>query len=292
MFEIKYDKNGQPLPTHLQPPMKESPVDAPPTGSVSPDQQSVDDGQQVELQAEVEAAPQEPHPVVEEKKQEEGHQPKNFKELREAKRRIDQENIRIQKERDEALRRIRELEERYSKPSVSVAAQEEDIPDIQLGPDDLAEGKHLSSVQKQIKKLEQQLNYYQARSSETVIENRLRNEYPDFDKVVSPDNIESLRLAYPEIANTINNSSTDLYSKAVSAYAVIKNLGIHTEDTYGPDRQKALKNAAKPKVLASISPASSDTPLSRANAFADAPLTDDIKKQIYKDMLAAARRSQ
>jgi hypothetical protein len=54
------------------------------------------------------------------------------------------------------------------------------------------------------------------------------------------------------------------------------------------DKLRAQKNAAKPKPLASVNPQQGDSPLSKANAFANG-LTDDLKKQLRKEMEDARR---
>lgn len=200
---------------------------------------------------------------------------KSFRELREQKQRVE-------RERDELARRFQEMETKRQQPIIK------DEEDVNVGNDDIVEGKHLSKYDRKIKKLQEELSQYQQQSNVTATEVRLRNQYPDFDKVVSKDNIEILRSSYPEVAETINNSSTDLYSKAVSAYTLIKKLGITVEDIYVEDKQKAIKNAAKPRPLASVNPQQGESPLARANAFANG-LTEDLKKQLHQEMLQAMK---
>jgi len=210
-------------------------------------------------------------PVVQEvaAKPAESESEKNFRVMR-------QRMIKVERERDEALQKLQAqtpvIEEDYS---------------INLAPDDLAEGKHLSKVDKKIKKLEAQLNQYQQQSSNTNTEALLKSQYHDFDKIVSVENIQLLKEQYPEIAQTLNTSG-DLYSKAVSAYTLIKKLGIVPDEQYNADKAKAQANAAKPKPLASVSPQQGDSPLSRANAFANG-LTDELQKQLRKEMEQARR---
>lgn len=200
---------------------------------------------------------------------------KSFNQLRE-------KAEKLERERDEALKYIQTLQ----KPA-QPQQQEQDQDEITINDNDLVEGKHLSKITKKYKKLEEQLKQYQQQTSETVIETKLKTQFPDFDKVVSKDNVELLRATYPELAQTLN-TSTDLYNKAVSAYTMIKKLGIHKEDTFQSDKALAQKNAAKPKPLASIAPQQGDSPLSRANAFANG-LTDDLKAQLRKEMEDARR---
>ena len=150
----------------------------------------------------------------------------NIRQLRESRERAE-------RERDELLAKLRKMEDAQRPPVV----EENEQQDFELAADDFVEGKHLKSYAKKVKDLEKQLNSYKQQTDTTVVETRLKTQYKDFDAVVSQQNIEALRLAYPEIASTIN-SNNDLYSKAVSAYTLIKKLGIHVEDTFASDREK------------------------------------------------------
>jgi hypothetical protein len=209
------------------------------------------------------------------KPQEEPQKEKNLRILRERAERIE-------RERDEALNRLQQIENR-NKP---VEPQEDDLA-INIGADDLAEGKHLNKMATKIKKLEEQIKNYQYQSTTLTAEARLKAEHPDFDKVVSKENIEILKESYPELAMTLQESS-NLYTKAKSAYTLIKKLGIHTDENYDKERELVQKNAAKPKPLAAVSPQQGDSPLSRANAFANG-LTPELKEQLYKEMLEARK---
>ena len=203
---------------------------------------------------------------------------KHFRALRQSKEKAE-------RERDEAIRVLREMEAaRQQQPP-----QLDEDDSIQIGSDDIAEGKHLNKVTKKIKKLEEQITKYQKQSFEVAAETRVKTQYPDYDTVVSPDNIEILKTTYPELARTISGSNEDLYSKAVSAYTLIKKLGIHQEDTYLADKATAQRNAAKPRPLNSVSPQQGESPLSHANAFANG-LTEDLKKQLYKEMQESRKR--
>lgn len=220
----------------------------------------------------LEVAQEQPQVAEEPKPQapaEESREERNFRILRAAREKAE-------RERDELAQQLARM---YQQPQTQ--QQQESNPN----PDDLVEWKH---VDKRIRDLEGQIKGYQQQSQEALIEQRLKAQYPDFDKVVSKDNIEILKLEYPELAETLNSSS-NLYSKAVSAYTLIKKLGIQPEDENAlADRLRMQKNSAKPKPLASISPQKGDSPLSRANAFAEG-LTDELKKQLYKETLAAMK---
>jgi hypothetical protein len=187
---------------------------------------------------------------------------------------------RLERERDEAIRYAQDLHKKQQ------PAQEEDN-EVTINPDELVEGKHLSRVNKKIQKLEQEVQKYQKLSQESTVELQLRSQFPDFDKVVTQETLQTLRENDPELAESINYNP-NLYNKAAAAYKAIKKMAIYKEDTYEPDRERAAKNAAKPKPLSTISPQQGDTPLSHANAFAQG-LTDDLKKNLWKEMEEARK---
>lgn len=193
--------------------------------------------------------------------------------------RLRKENARIERERDEYARKIQQLE----------AQQKGAEEDFSIAPDELVEGKHLSKYEKRVKELERKVEEYKQNASASTDEIRLRAQYPDFDKVVTTENIELLRDLEPELASSIN-SDTNLSSKATAVYKLIKKFGIYKEDNFKEDREHAQNNANKPRPLASVSPQQGDSPLSRANAFAQG-LTDELKEQLRKEMYEARRRN-
>lgn len=204
----------------------------------------------------------------------------NIRELRLRAQRAEQ----AERERDEAIAYIRSLQQQ-TQPS----APEEDLS-INIGADDYAEGKHLSKIDKKVSKevaaLRKELQQYQQQTAQMTTKARLQAQFNDFDKVVNADNIALLKQMEPEVAALLDQS-TDLYNTGVTAYKMIKKLA-YVEDGSQVDRAIAQKNSVKPKPLASINPQTGDSPLSRANAFAHG-LTDDLKKQLYQEMIEASK---
>lgn len=262
-FEIKYDRDGNPIPGQApQIPVEE----AAPQPSVEERLEAAPEEQPTESQPE-----QQPAAEVKEEP-------------------VSRSLSVLRKRAEEAEKRAYELEQALkSKQPERQEVPEEDL-NFSVDEDALVEGKHLSKVDKKIKKLEQQIRQYEQQSVASITEARLKAQYPDFDSVVSSENLANLRAAYPEIAQTLN-ASTDLYSKAVSAYTMIKRLGIiDPEDRFIQEKAIAQKNATKPKPLASISPQQGDSPLSKANAFANG-LDENMKKQLWKEMNDIRRNS-
>lgn len=185
----------------------------------------------------------------------------------------------IEKAHADALRKLQEYESRTNQP-------EEDL-EINIGDDEFFEGKHYKKLQRILKNQREALEKQQQQIHAATIESKLRLQYQDFDKVLTADNIKLLRDNEPEIADTIA-STNDIYTKAVSAYKMIKKLGIYVDDAYDKEREIAKNNSLKPRPLASVSPQQGDSPLSRANAFADG-LTTERKAQLWKEMQEASK---
>lgn len=220
-----------------------------------------------------ETVPQQEEPQQEQvTEKKESAQSSRFKVLREARERAE-------RERDELKARIEQLEIQHQQPQKDTSYEE----DFSIGPDDLVEGKHLSRYEKQIQTMKKELDTYKQQTTSSMVETRLRTEFPDFDTVVNRENIEILTAQNPHLAATINASS-DLYSKAAAAYTMIKTLGIHNEQEFVEDKIKAHENLSKPRTVSSISKNSpDDSPLSQANAFANR-MSDEEKRERYERM--------
>ncbi len=185
---------------------------------------------------------------------------------------------RIERERDEYARMVQQMQQPKQ--------EQEDEEEIRLNPDDLVEGKHLSAYEKKLRKIEKKLQQQSQQNAAMNAEAMIRIEMPDFDKVVTKDAVQALQYQYPELAESIANNN-NLHSKAKAAYQAIKKLNL--SQNYSTEAETITKNTAKPKPLASLSPAQSDSPLTHANAFANG-LTQDLKDKLYKEMLDAASR--
>jgi len=192
-----------------------------------------------------------------------------------------QENFaRLRQKAEAAERRNEELERQLAAAQTQYNEPEEDL-NLYMSDDDLAEGRHLSKVEKKIQKLENKISQYEYQNNQVAIENSIKVEYPDFYEVVSKANVQRLADEYPEILATLK-SSKDLYAQGISAYTMIKKLGIVPDDGMASlSRIKA--NSVKPKTASSISTQRGETPLAKANPFAEG-LTPELKAALLKEM--------
>lgn len=201
--------------------------------------------------------------------QPESEQPQDVQQVQTADQSV-QEQERIQARNFKALR-----DERDEALKLVKSYQQQQQQNLEIAPDDIAEGKHISHINDKISKLQEQLT-----------ESQLKVTYPDFDTVVNADSLKQLQQEYPHLAQSIH-STTDLYTKAVSAYTLIKKFGISTQELQ-QNKKLVDQNYSKPRSMASISPQQGDSPLSKANAFANG-LTTDLQKQLWKETKEAMK---
>lgn len=205
---------------------------------------------------------------------------RNIRSLREKAERTE----RAERERDEMMKRLYAYEQGIKPQSVEkpVETEEDYLTSLGIDSDSLAEGKHLKPLMKELRSLKNELNQYKKQTQQETMESRLKTRFPDFDKVVSQGNLEMLRNANPELAEAIL-STPDQFKQATLAYQMVKQYGIYQEDNFVQDKILAQRNAAKPKPLASVSPQQGESPMSKANAFANG-LTSDLKAQLLREM--------
>lgn len=216
----------------------------------------------------------------------------NLRRLREEKERVEHERDLIARELD-MMRRVQPQQQYQQQPQQQV---EEEEVDLSFGDDDLIEGKQLKKIISTLnnkfkassQRTAQDIARAQQEAQEVQVRSLLAAKYPDFDSVVTDANLRDLQAAYPEIAATIH-SSNSIYNKAVSAYTMIKNLGIQDqEDDYMAQKERVKKNAAKPRPSSTTTP-THKSPLSDAGAFMG-ELTPAMSAQLLKEMADARRR--
>lgn len=210
----------------------------------------------------------------------------NFRAIREAKERAEQERDAMFQQMLAMQRDIQRQQQQQQPQQQQEAAEQYDFEDIDA--ESLVEGKHVKKVANKLRAMEQQIRKSQEIAEATALEARIRSQFPDFEKVVSRENIEMLNAQFPELAQTLRDTP-DMFNKAAAAYSVIKNFGIHKDTPkYENDRAKAMENAQKPRPSTAVNPTRSDSPLSRANAFADG-MTPELKEQLRREMQAARK---
>ena len=197
--------------------------------------------------------------VVESDKSEESDKDYNFRQMRETLRQREEEII--------SLRKSQESTEQ------------------ELGDDDLVEGKHLR------KGLSDMRETIRQNALETIPD-KIKSKFKDFDDVVTKKSLEILKKTEPELFLTLQvadgkkMSADDLFVKGISAYKMIKSLGITPENKELTNKKQQVEsNHNKPMSAQAIKGSGA---IHEANAFANG-LTPELKKQLYKEMVEAAK---
>lgn len=183
----------------------------------------------------------------------------------------------------ELERKNQELMEREKAREAAIKAPVQEEDDLGIADTDLAEGKHLKNLNKELKQLKAQLQEQQINS----VDLRLQAKYSDFGSVVSAENIQLLKETEPELAESLRHQP-DPYQKGVAAYKLIKSLGIgKAQDAPNPDREKAKANVQKP---VSVNAVTKQSAIGNAHMFENG-LTKELKESLWKEMKELAKRA-
>ncbi len=208
-------------------------------------------------------------------------------------------NMRILRERAEsAEKRTLELE-RMMQMNMSQQQQTkiqivDEDDDFDVSDDTYIEGKHLKkyvkSLKQELKNTKRQFEDFNQQNAMTQAEMRLKNQFNDFEAVVTKENLEKLASHKPSLYRTIL-ANTDIYDKGYTAYELIKNSGI-IADQYNDLDKKVEENRMKPRSAANAAPQSGDTPLARVGDYDRRVLTEERKDQLRRHVEEAKRNKQ
>lgn len=195
-----------------------------------------------------------------------------------------EENLRILREKYKKEKREKEdLLRYYQAQQAQYAQQYPPEPQKEEDPEELLTR---AQVNKELQKFKKEMDSYKQEVQYSTEQTALRQRYPDFDQVVTNENIEYLRDNYPEIATALYKSS-DSYNTAASAYTLIKKLGIQKGvDPYASNKNLIDENMKKPKPTASMNP--TNDALTRAAAY-QGKYTSEDKKRAYQEMINIIR---
>lgn len=205
--------------------------------------------------------------------QQEAPQERNFRELRE-------QNERLRKEQKELKRKAEELEA-YKKQfeQKQQASQNQDI-----GEDDLVEGRHLKKYKQELEQYKQDIESRIQQQSARV---QLRQDFSDFDSVMTADNIQELEKKDPDLAYSISNTH-DPYLQGKLAYKYIKKLNIVDDETQ-KEKDKVHQNAQAPRPSQDVQQ-KNDGPLNYAYQYSQSP--EEKRQQIRKQLMENAKRNR
>ena len=203
----------------------------------------------------------------------------NFKVLREKSQNLEREN----QELKQYLNHF--LEQQQSKTNAPKQQQQEPEEDLNFDvkDDDLVEGRHIKKFKKYISNIENKLKKYQQESYAQQVELQLSSKYPDFNQVLTSDNIQKLKREHPYMAQVLLDSK-DLKSQGEAAYHAIKRFGIIDNPEVSRAKKKIKQVSKAPKSVNSARPQQGDSPLSKANEYRKSRLTEQDRKRIWQEM--------
>jgi hypothetical protein len=183
---------------------------------------------------------------------------------------------------EEQKRQIREQNDYISKLTKPTQPQEDDELD-KLADDDIITKAHAKKLaSKMAKEIANQV--IKEREASTV-EERIKNKFPDFDQIVTHENIELLKKQEPELAESLS-FNPDPYKQAILVYKELKKIGVG-EMKAPIEKEKAIKNSAKPLSVNSVTKQSA---IGNAHLFENG-LTPELKKQLLNEMREASKRA-
>lgn len=202
------------------------------------------------------------------------------------------------KERAEAAeRRAKELEyqlrmqqeQQYVPKQKQRYEIEEEEDDFDIADDSYVEGRQ---VKKLLKKMDQRLKMTAKQLEEQAQQNaikyaesNLKNQFRDFDSIVTEENLEKLKYAKAPLYRSIM-ANPDLYDRGYSAYEAIRSLGEFNNEYEYIDK-KIEDNKKKPISSAAAAPQIQDNPLSRHGDYDRRVLTEQRKEELRKQVATA-----
>ncbi len=204
--------------------------------------------------------------------QQETAQERNFREMRERQKMLE-------RERDEERRQRIELQQALTKQYHQPAAQEQsrqrlqrdDIPDVGYVEDELA------SIREEQRRERERIAFAHA-------ELKVAQQYPDYEKMLSDDNIKELERREPEMWSSIKNNP-DPYARMISAIKAVRSANIYVKDAPIPEKKAVQANLAKPKAVNSLNPSSGGTgALAQAHAFSGKTFANEQEREDFYQM--------
>jgi hypothetical protein len=161
---------------------------------------------------------------------------------------------------------------------------EEDVLS-KLNDDDIITAKQARSL---AMKMARQVAEQTVREREAqTLDERLMTKFPDYQEVVSKENIDLLQQQEPELAKSLYALQQDPYSQGIAAYKMLKKLGLGDTSEMAVNKKKALENSKKPVSVQSVTKSSSA--IGNVHLFENG-LTPELKKQLWKETQECAKR--
>ena len=201
----------------------------------------------------------------------------SWKELRE-------EGRRTKVERDEAIRLLKMIDENNRRNQPQNKKEEDNFDINSLSDEEYSDNKVLKKVirqqQSEYKRLKEDVSHNLQVSYQRDVEHRLNSRYPDYESIVTNDNLERLKYERPSMFKSISHNP-DVYDQAVSAYEAIRDFGIYKPKTFSREDSQMAKNKGKPKQSPVIPPKKKDSSLDRIDSYGNP--TQREQDELFED---------
>lgn len=184
--------------------------------------------------------------------------------------------------RELLIRRNLELEEQVKTFTSQKSSQNDDLN--KLAEDDIITvGQAKRLQQQEARRIAEEV--IRQREAETM-EERLQFKFPDFNDVVTKENIEILQQNEPELAMSLQGLAHNPYAQATAAYKLLKKHGLGVSREVAKNKIKATENSKKPVSVQSVTKQSSA--IGDVHSFENG-LTPELKKQLWKETQEAMK---
>lgn len=207
-------------------------------------------------------------------------QEKNWKAIRDKQERLERE---YEKERQKREEYEQLLYKQLTKPKEEL---KEDDEIESIADDDWLTKKQSQKLAQKLatEAVKKALEEDRRQRSEQELPYRLKNQYPDFENVVTEDNVKQLRAQEPELAQALSQIH-DKQAQAIAAYKYIKSF-IPKAAEQTDYKERVEKNSKKPGSLSAVGSSS----LSQATGF-EKGLTPELRKQLWQEMNECSKKS-
>lgn len=192
---------------------------------------------------------------------------------------------------NEARRRLQELERRNQEQEILInrmqssnqQPQTDDNELATLADDDIVTvGQFKTLAQKMARQV---ANEAIKENAASMVDERMKARFSDYEDVVTKDNFELLKQEHPELAMSIHSLSHDPYNQAVAAYKLLKKTGVGDMAKSQPQKARAIENSKKPVSVQAVTKSSA---IGNVHNFENG-LTPELRKQLQKEMQEARK---
>lgn len=190
---------------------------------------------------------------------------------------------RLRRKAELAEMRAAELERKMQEYEASKKTPKDEFDDLdQIANDDLLTKEQ--SIKLARKYAREMIEESRRKEEQESLPDRLLSKFPDFESVVSVENVEQLKKLEPELAQALAVTK-DPYAQAVAAYKYIKKFVPNAEYSE-MEKNQAKKNMSKP---GSPNQYGSQSAVHQANNFVQGKLTAEQKKKYFEEIMASKR---